>query len=661
MRKFFKLKVIVLSLGFFIGSGCTNLDEELFNKISPDNFYNTIDDVAAGIARVYEHTSWAIHTDVAWWRVSELSSDHFVWTQKGRHGYDEARWIQLHGHSWNYHNKDVFETWRSLYQGIGYAYNMYRDLEQVIKPEADKFGMTVNEVEEAQAEMLVLGAMYHMYILEAFGPKAPLFTPEMGGDEYPPASTGTQLFDFIETTFKDNIDKLGQHQAGTKDKYYGRIDQATAAAFLARLYLNAGVTTGTERFNDCATICQNILNGNYGHYALDADWQQQFNYDNDKSTAILWAFPCEKNQLRRTTLPCNNHYQAKYFFRSEQGSGCNGVHLQPSQTTDGRFFEDMYGQGSPYQKFYDGDERRVPFFCEDNGTRYGQFLIGTMSVPGETYSGLAAFDYASEEWKLTEKADTIYCVDRVGRFSEIVNAWEESGDPRYAGLVEAHNFLYVLENATPEELASVSSDFAEPGKGVTKGEENSGFRQNKYPIYPDAFEAGAWNYNSDYGVVRLAEIYFMLAECKFRAGQVAEAAQLLDEVRRPYFTQKGADEAATREAKLAAGKIDDIREPAHSYLTATTETGDVNKYWNAASYVQNPELLTADELLDAWGAEFMGEGRRRMDLRRFDKFTKGRWWNKNVDTDPKSELFPIPQRALNANKNLEQNEGYQSL
>jgi hypothetical protein len=661
MKKYIKLRLIVLIAMFFV-AGCTNLDEELFNKISPENFYSSPDDVFAGIARVYEHTSWALHSDGPTWRINELSADHFVWTQKGRHGYDQARWIQLHGHSWNYDNADVWETWRGLYQGVGYAYNLLRDVENVLKPNAEKFNISEADMEILGAEMMVLSGIYHMTLMENFGNVIPIFRPDDPGDALLEPSTGNEVFEFIEGVFKDNLSKLGKHVAGSQDEYYGRIDQATCAAYLARLYLNAGVTTGTERYADCATYCQNIINGDYGSYSLDDSWQLQFNYNNDLSRSIIFAFPGQKNQLRRTTLPCNNHYKAANFFRSEQGNGCNGTHVQPSQTTDGRFFEDMYGQGSPYQKFYDGDERRVPHFVKNDGTRQGIFVIGSQSVPGETYGSAAAFDWATEEWKLTENADTIYCVDRVGRFSDIVNSWRANDDPRLQGLINAHNFEYVLENATQSELASINTDLATPGQGVTKGEENSGFRQEKYPIYPDVFEEGGWNWNADFAVIRLTEIYYMLAETKLRGGDVPGAAALLDQVRGKYFTQIGADEAATRKLRFDNGEIADPREPPRSWYDATTQTGDVASLWAQASYVQNQGALDLDEMLDEWGREFMGEGYRRMTLRRFDKFTKGRWWNKNVDTPSKSELFPIPKRALNANNKLVQNHSdYQSL
>ena len=40
---------------------------------------------------------------------------------------------------------------------------------------------------------------------------------------------------------------------------------------------------------------------------------------------------------------------------------------------------------------------------------------------------------------------------------------------------------------------------------------------------------------SDYALIRLAEIYYSLAECKFRSGDQATAAKLLNTVRERYY------------------------------------------------------------------------------------------------------------------------------
>src|SRR5690606_36870232 len=76
----------------------------------------------------------------------------------------------------------------------------------------------------------------------------------------------------------------------------------------------------------------------------------------------------------------------------------------------------------------------------------------------------------------------------------------------------------------------------------------------------------------------------------------------------------------------------------------------------------DPDPVTAANLdeyrmLDEWGTEFLGEGRRRTDLIRWNKFTTERWW----DHEPSADYlrrFPVPTRAVSGNNNLTQNPGY---
>ena len=68
--------------------------------------------------------------------------------------------------------------------------------------------------------------------------------------------------------------------------------------------------------------------------------------------------------------------------------------------------------------------------------------------------------------------------------------------------------------------------------------------------------------------------------------------------------------------------------------------------------------LDLNEMLDEWGREFFAEGRRRVDLIRYGKFSSGTWWDKTPDADRHTEIFPIMRSILNANPKLEQNPGY---
>jgi hypothetical protein len=66
--------------------------------------------------------------------------------------------------------------------------------------------------------------------------------------------------------------------------------------------------------------------------------------------------------------------------------------------------------------------------------------------------------------------------------------------------------------------------------------------------------------------------------------------------------------------------------------------------------------MTMDDLLEERGRELFYEGLRRQELIRFGRFTDA-WWQK-PEAPPTAILFPKPAPQLNANPNLEQNDGY---
>jgi hypothetical protein len=121
--------------------------------------------------------------------------------------------------------------------------------------------------------------------------------------------------------------------------------------------------------------------------------------------------------------------------------------------------------------------------------------------------------------------------------------------------------------------------------------------------------------NQSVAEIRLGEVYYSLAECKYRAGDKAGAAKLLDAVRKRNYPD-----------------------------------GEWSKY----SYEQNLSKLDDQEFVVEWGREFLGEHRRRTDLIRWGRFGEA-WWNKPQDKNDKDyEIFPIPSRILNSNPLLKQ-------
>jgi hypothetical protein len=117
-------------------------------------------------------------------------------------------------------------------------------------------------------------------------------------------------------------------------------------------------------------------------------------------------------------------------------------------------------------------------------------------------------------------------------------------------------------------------------------------------------------------VVRLAEIYYMLAECKMRLGDKEKAAELINTVRARNFP----------------GRVDP------NPVTAA----NLDKY----------------RMLDEWLVEFLGEARRRTDLIRWDAYVTEPWWDHEPSNDRTKHRFPISANSMASNNLLEQNPGY---
>ncbi len=543
---------------------CTKLDEEAFDVLPADSYYQDKNSVVAAVLRPYEHGHWT-GWDGDRWLLQELTADNFVWTQKGKHGYDNGDWIRLHQHTWDSEMGQVNGAWVGPYQGIMQTITVMEDLNKLDYP---ALGLTENDKKQHIAELRTLRAWFYMFLIDMFR-EVPI--PSKVG-ELVAQSTPQQVFDYIETELKESIPDL------PKNGRASRWDQGGAASLLVRLYLNSETWTGTPKYTECATIAQDIIDGDYGTYSIDPDYRGPFRsgINNYRSPENIFEFVHAKNFLEFGWLyNATMHYQARYSLDNDWGSW-NGIHLTPSRDLDGNLYD--YKLGMPYERYSNDDKRKQPFKTTAAGGEYeGFFLIGTQYEFNKTKG--FGFDSTkivngTEEYN----GKPLVYVDQVGRFSEKPNGrWSE-------------------------------------GSHVTTGEENTGVRLVKFPWLPMSQNLFQFNSATE---IRLAEIYYSLAECKYRAGDKVGAATLLDAVRKRNFPD--------------------------------------NK-WAANSYVNNISKLDDYEFLQELGREFLGERHRRTDLVRWGKFGE-EWWDKPQDGKDRT-VFPIPYRALTSNPLLKSN-GYE--
>jgi hypothetical protein len=547
----------IIRIAILCTISCTDLNEKIFSEITTDNYYQTKDDIYAALTRNYVHAFGMLTGST--YLLQEVTADQLIIPTRGRHGYNGGEYVRLHEHKWTVQENFIYDAWSRLFTGVALCNNFIADFEAL---DFSSFGLDSNTKLRYIAEIRGLRAWYYLFLIDFFR-HVPLVTDisEVKGQ-----STPQEIFDFIETELKEILTQLPQ-EAGQS-----RLQQAAIAGFLVRLYLNAEKWTGTARFDDCAQIAREIIDGKYGIYRLDTDYRGPFRcgINGYQSEENLYQFDVRKNYLEASWLyNMWQHYQARYTLDNDWG-GWNGGNIAPSRDLEGKLYSDKLGM--TFEKFPDEDIRKQPFrITSVNGDYEGFFLIGTQYH----FDYEKGYGYTNEIVTGTEEYNglPLVYVDQVGRFSE--------GE---AGL---------------------------KGSRLIYGEENTGYRLMKYPFLPQSKNLFLMNALPE---VRLAEIYYSLAECKYREGNKIEAAQLLDMVRKRYY------------------KPED---------------------WPKFSYEQNSAKLTDDELIDEWGREFVGERRRRMDLIRWNLFSTANWWDKIPDQS-NQDVFPIPERILNSNPLIQQ-------
>lgn len=559
-------------------AGCTDLDETLYDQVGTQNYYNTKSDVVRAVFRPFEHAYWSIGSRHV---LNELSADQLITPTRDGWWDDGGQWRRLHYHQWNVEDGGDAQTeWNGCFQGIMQCNYVIEDL---AKLSPAQFGFSQAEFDNLSAQCRALRAWFYLRLLDAFR-NIPLAV------SYNDVSLNTEsqvepkvIFEYIESELKDCTRLLTKKEGfGTGANLQGQWTQGSAAALLVRLYLNAEVYIGENRYGDCEKVAQDIIDGVYGDYAVADRWDAAFDWDNDVCDEVIFGFP--SSQGYSYWLYDGNTYwwtvpaRARYYFNDRKAKA--GDHnckyaASPSYDLDGNLY--TYELGMPVQNFrkYPGDERMKLYRNLGDSRREGMFLFGYLEYVDE--NGRTA------RVRAPEQPYDLYIRDAVGNFQSLA----------------------------PDKWPSNKTS------NLRNGDHNSGWHFAKYPFYSDDDPN---QMESDYTEIRLPEIIYSLAECKLRSGNKTAAAKLLNSVRKRNYP--------------------------------------VENYDDVLYSPDGKAFLDEAEMLAEWGREFFAEGRRRIDLIRFGKFSSGIWWDKTADAGSNTEIFPIMRPILNANPNLVQNPGY---
>lgn len=171
---------------------------------------------------------------------------------------------------WDENNKFFRYLYNRIYYTIPQSNNLLLVLGQV----------DIENKDWIEGEVRFIRALAYYYLIDCFG-KGVLATEENYGTSDPLPEVDRQaLFDYVESELLAIEDMLPD----TND--YGRANKSVGRMLLAKLYLNAGVYTGTQRFDEAATYINKVID--QGGYSLDENFVSIFSGDNNQSNEIIF-------------------------------------------------------------------------------------------------------------------------------------------------------------------------------------------------------------------------------------------------------------------------------------------------------------------------------------------------------------------------------------
>ncbi len=542
--------------------------------------------------------------------LNELTTDHAViaWGDPGLQ--------DLHGMYWTAGNDFTDAMYYRLAQTVSFANSFIENAEALADDQDVKYYI---------AEARFIRAYAYYVLMDLYG-NVPLVTQIT--TDLPEQATRSEIFNFVESELLDIQNKLKPD--GTNE--YGRVDQVAAWALLSRLYLNAEVFTGQNRYADCVQYSGQVINSSYSINTNDA---------NGNGTAYDELFLADNN---------SNGAQNEFIFVL----AFDGLHSQTWGGTTFLIHASVGGSMNPADFGINGGwyglrttKNLVNKFSVDLSalnaalgpvTDWG--IVGSATPNGWSGPDVEMRDLGNNKYG-------VYVELTAGeiKFRYNENWGQNYGDngadgtlePGGANIVIPADGVYYVEmdlNALTYSITPYHSD--KRGMFWTDGQNleitdvtnfNDGYAVTKFKNVDSQGNPGSdpsGNFaDTDLPLIRLAEIYLNYAEAVLRGG--------------------GGD------INLAVQKINELRERAYGSQDGNITAAD----------------LTLQFVLDERSRELYWEGLRRTDLIRYGMFTSGTYlWPFKGDVpagtavDDYRKLFPLPPNVLNINPNLTQNPGY---
>jgi len=389
------------------GFGCTKkLDEHIFSQDTPDNFYQTSDQVVAAYVLPYSYLQTHIY-QVHFQDVEFVTDEACV---PVLFGYidQQGQWLRFHEHSWAAPDTWILLEWQDLYQEIGYCNSFINNMKNV---DVSLMNLPVTK-SQMIAETRIMRALHYYWALSEFG-NIPVV--DSVGVQNPPNNTPKEAFAFIEKEIKESIPDLGEKG---NNYWYGHFTKTAAYTLLAKLYLNAQAITGEDHYQDCIDACDYVINS--GKYTLDTHWNDPFLVHNENSLENIFAVPFDANNAQNFNFIEQNIHeyitQYKYKDNHDYGYGWRKISTQES-------FYDLY---------------------KPNDYRINQWIVGKQTYIDDNGDNQVIYNYENEPMIISPHIDDLNNATDNEGVMNIKYEIERNADYGSNGYVNMNNDMVVF-------------------------------------------------------------------------------------------------------------------------------------------------------------------------------------------------------------------------
>ncbi len=414
---------------------------------------------------------------------SELTTDEAVC------GWNDQTIKNFHWMNWTTDDTFIYAFYSRIFMQVSAANEFIR--------EAMASDVTFSQKEEFIAEARVLRALAYFHAIDNFG-NVPFADETSVVGAFPSQISRVELFNWLERELTDLINDSAL--AGARANGFARADKGVAKFLLAKLYLNAKVYTGTDRYNDCATVLGSLMNDGYSlHTTPNGDifnaYQDLFLADNNKCTDEI-IFAIEQDGINTTSYGATNYL----IFASTGGemdpaamgisSGWGGLRTTPEfydkftgtdarnlfyTATQQKSIDDLgeFSHGYAFMKFRniksDGNPGQELGFVDTDFPmmRYADVLLmaAECALNGASIDGLGAFNQVraraglpavtalNAQLILDERGRELYqeCwrrsdLIRFGQFTSGYN-WQWKGNVKEGKDVESYRTLFPIPDS----------------------------------------------------------------------------------------------------------------------------------------------------------------------------------------------------------------------